>query len=227
MTPGAPESLAAVLAQPPLPQRSFPWNRAAWSATMHDLPDVQQVFDSLPDRVDRESIREVVTAQLEAGGVLPAFASAMVWGYGDSGYGPIRVRWVLTGVKTGVDGAPVRSDIADVLRTAAEIVRAQGPVEGFRYLNNDGRIKHLAGAFFTKWLYFASATTSADDPNAAPILVKQVHDWLEREAGILVNIHKTQDYQRYVETLRAWGDDYARTPVQVEKAIFGLATGRT
>lgn len=227
MTPGAPESLAAVLSQPPLPQRSFQWNRSAWSAAMHDLPDVQQVLDSLPDRVDRESIREVVTAQLEAGGVLPAFASAMVWGYGDSGYGPIRVRWVLTGVKTGVDGAPVRSDIADLLRTAAEIVRAQGPVEGFRYLNNEGRIKHLAGAFFTKWLYFASATTSADDPNAAPILDKQVHDWLEREAGILVNIHKTQDYQRYFQTLRAWGDDYARTPVQVEKAIFGLATGRT
>lgn len=227
MTQGVPESLAAVLAQPPLPQRSFSWNRSAWTAAMHDLPDVQQVLDSLPDRVDRDSIREVVTAQLEAGGVLPAFASAMVWGYGDSGYGPTRVRWVLTGAKAGAAEAPVRADIAELLRTAAETVRAQGPVEGFSYMNNAGRIKHLAAAFFTKWLYFASATTSADDPNAAPILDKQVHDWLQREAGISVNIHRTPDYQRYLETLKAWGSAYARTPVQVEKAIFGLATGRT
>lgn len=94
-------------------------------------------------------------------------------------------------------------------------------------MNNAGRIKYLAGAFFTKWLYFASATTSADDSNAAPILDKQVHDWLQREAGISVNIHRTQDYQRYLETLIAWGNAYSRTPVQVEKAIFGLATGRT
>jgi hypothetical protein len=227
MMQGASDSLAAVLAQPPVPQRSFPWNRFAWSTAMYDLPDVQKVLDVLPDRVDRDSIRDVVAVQLKDGGVLPAFVSAMVWGYGDSGYGPTRVRWVLTGVKTGADEAPVRGDVAELLRTAAETVRAQGPVEGFRYMNNDGRIKYLAGAFFTKWLYFASATTSADDSNAAPILDKQVHDWLQREAGISVNIHRTQDYQRYLEVLKGWGNAYSRTPVQVEKAIFGLATGRT
>lgn len=227
MMQGASDSLAAVLAQPPIPQRSFPWNRSAWSSAMHDLPDVRKLLDSLPDRVDRDSIRDVVAVQLKDGGVLPAFVSAMVWGYGDSGYGPTRVRWVLTGVKTGAAEAPVRGDVEELLRTAAETVRAQGPVEGFRYMNNDGRIKYLAGAFFTKWLYFASATTGADDSNAAPILDKQVHDWLQREASISVNIHRTQDYQRYLETLKAWGNAYSRTPVQVEKAIFGLATGRT
>ena len=41
---------------------------------------------------------------------------------------------------------------------------------------NAGRIKHLASAFFTKWLYFSSAVSDSDDPNAAPILDKQVHD---------------------------------------------------
>lgn len=227
MTQVVSESLAAVLAQPPVPQRSFAWNRSAWSKAIHDLPDVQRVLDSLPDRVDRDSIRDVVTVQLEDGGVLSAFVSAMVWGYGDSGYGPTRVRWVLTGIKTGADEAPVRGDVAELLRTAAETVRAHGAVEGFRYMNNAGRIKYLAGAFFTKWLYFASATTSADDSNAAPILDKRVHDWLHREAGISVNIHRTQDYQRYLEALKAWGNAYSRTPVQVEKAIFGLETGRS
>lgn len=194
---------------------------------MHDLPDVLRVLDSVPDKVDRNLIREVVTTQLEDDRVLPAFVSAMVWGYGDSGYGPTRVRWILSGVKSGAHDAPVRGDVAVLLRTAADTVRVQGPVEGFRYMNNAGRIKYLAGAFFTKWLYFASALTNADDRCAAPILDKQVHDWLEREAFISLNIHRTPDYERYLDTLKDWGADYDRTPVQVEKAIFGLATGRT
>lgn len=222
-----PASLAAVLAQPPVAQRSFPWNRAAWAAALHDLPDVLRVLDSLPDRVDRNLIREVVTTQLEDDRVLPAFVSAMVWGYGDRGYGPTRVRWILSGIKTGAGAAPVRGDVAVLLRTAVETVRDQGPVDGFRYMNNAGRIKYLGGAFFTKWLYFASALTNADAPCAAPILDRQVHDWLEREANISLKIHRTPDYERYLDILKDWGADYDRTPVQVEKAIFGLATGRT
>lgn len=226
MTQGVPPLLAEVLAQPPVPQRSFPWNRSAWVSGMHDLPDVRQVLASLPDRVDRNQIREVVTAQLEAGRVLPAFVSAMVWGYGDRGYGPTRVRWVLTGVKTGTHDAPIRDDIADRLGAAADMVRTHGPVEGFRYLNNEGHIKYLAGAFFTKWLYFASAIISADDANAAPILDKQVQDWLRNHAEMSISVRRTPDYQCYLDTLTGWGGAHARTPVQVEKAIFGLATGR-
>ncbi|WP_349816893.1 8-oxoguanine DNA glycosylase OGG fold protein [Mycobacterium antarcticum] len=216
-----------MLAQPPVAQRSFPWNRSAWAPAMHDLPDVLRVLESLPDKVDRNLIPEVVTTQLEDERVLPAFVSAMVWGYGDSGYGPTRVRWILSGVKTGAHDASVRGDVAVLLRTAANTVRVQGPVEGFRYMNNAGRIKYLGGAFFTKWLSFASALINADDPCAAPILDKQVHDWLQREAGISLNIHRTPDYERYLDTLKAWGADYDRTAVQVEKSIFGLATGRT
>lgn len=94
-------------------------------------------------------------------------------------------------------------------------------------MNNAGRIKHLGSAFFTKWLYFGSALTSPDDPNAAPILDKQVQDWLKQHAGVTLDIRRTEAYQRYVDALTAWGEHHGRTPVQVEKAIFGLATGRT
>ncbi|MGV7472237.1 8-oxoguanine DNA glycosylase OGG fold protein [Mycobacterium kansasii] len=80
-----PASLAAVLAQPPVAQGSFPWNGAAWAAALQDRPDVLRVLDSLPERVDRNLIHEVVTTQLENDRVLPAFVSAMVWGYGDRG----------------------------------------------------------------------------------------------------------------------------------------------
>jgi hypothetical protein len=227
MDPKVPPLLAEVLAKQPLPQRAFPWTPAGWRKEMHDLPDVLQVLDGIPERVDRSMVREAVLADLGGGRVLPAFVSAMVWGYGDAGYGAMRVRWVLTGVKAGAHNAPVRGDVADLLRTAAEVVRTQGPVEGFRYMNNAGRIKYLASAFFTKWLYFASALTSADDPNAAPILDDQVRQWLEKNAGVILDISRTADYQRYFDALTGWGEIYGRTPIQVEKAIFGLATGRT
>lgn len=221
-----PPQLAEVLAQQPIPQRAFAWKPAGWRKEMHDLPDVLQVLGGLPDRVDRTVVRETVLAELDGGRVLPAFVSAMVWGYGDAGYGATRVRWVLTGVKVGAQKSPVRGDVAALLGEAVEVVRAEGPVGGFRYMSNAGRIKHLASAFFTKWLYFASALTSADDPNAAPILDKQVHDWLEEHADLALDISRTVEYQRYFETLRHWGEGFGRTAVQVEKAIFGLATGR-
>ncbi|MGE2817951.1 hypothetical protein ACQI5H_22820 [Mycobacterium heidelbergense] len=218
--------LTEVLATQPLPQRAFRWSPAGWRKEMHDLPEALQVLDRLPERVDRSTVREVVLAELGCGRVLSAFVGAMVWGYGDAGYGATRVRWVLTGIRPGAHNAPVRGDVAGLLDKAAEVVRAQGPVEGFRYMNNTGRIKYLASAFFTKWLYFASALTSADDPNAAPILDMQVRNWLEKYAGVSLELGRTSDYQRYFEALTTWGEKYGRTPVQVEKAIFGLATGR-
>jgi len=222
-----PSQLAELLAAPPVPQRAFVWRRSAWLHAMHDLPNVQRVLEELPDAVDRNQVRQVVNTQLENGGVFQAFVSAMVWGYGDKGYGPIRVRWVLTGVKAGARDAPVRQDVADRLKAAADTVRICGPVEGFRYLNNEGHIKHLGGAFFTKWLYFVSAVRSADDPDAAPILDQQVKAWLGTHAATTIDIDRTSDYQSYLAILTNWGDQYGRTPVQVEKAIFGLATGRS
>ena len=41
-----------------------------------------------------------------------------------------------------------------------------------------------------------------------------------------LDISRTAEYQRYLDAITSWGDRFSRTPVQVEKAIFGLATGR-
>ena len=94
-------------------------------------------------------------------------------------------------------------------------------------MNNEGHVKYLGPAFFTKWLYFASANNGPDDRNAAPILDRQVCIWMERYAGIRLNLYRTNHYARYVDLLTQWGDQYGRTPVQVEKAIFGEQTGRS
>ncbi|MUL78818.1 hypothetical protein [Mycolicibacterium sp. CBMA 226] len=221
-----PPLLATALTEPPRPQRAFVWEPAGWRTEMHDLPEVQRMLDDLPARVDRGLIRQRVLDELDEGRILSAFVGAMVWGYGDRGYGPVRVRWVLTGVKQGAHTASVRGDVPGLLSDAVEVVRAKGAVEGFRFMANAGRLKYLASAFFTKWLYFASALDSPDDARAAPILDKQVHDWLDDHAGVTLDISRTHEYRRYLDVLTRWGDRFARTPVQVEQVIFSLASGR-
>jgi hypothetical protein len=71
--------------------------------------------------------------------------------------------------------------VPGLLESAARIVQHDGPVEGFRHMNNAGRIKHLGSAFFTKWLYFASATTSADDPSVQEVGERRVETTVQKQ----------------------------------------------
>ena len=224
-----PDRLREILAEEQSPQRGFDWNAESWRVALADCPDVLDQLKELPKKINRDEVCRLVTSNLIRGAVLPAFVTAMIWGYGTAGYGPARVRWVLTGVRGKVAmGVPVRTDVGARLKDAVQIVRTEGAIEGFRHMNNAGHIKYLGPAFFTKWLYFASAASGPDDAQAAPILDKQVKDWLANKAGVGLNIYKTNDYSRYVALLKEWGSqtDKERTPAQVEKAIFHLATGR-
>ena len=224
-----PDLLREILAEAQAPQRGFDWNPESWRVALADCPDVLDQLNELPKKINRDEVCRIVTSNLKRGAVLPAFVTAMIWGYSTAGYGPTRVRWVLTGVR-GKDamGASVRFAVAARLEEAVQVVRAEGAVEGFRHMNNAGHIKYLGPAFFTKWLYFASAAAGPDDARAAPIFDKQVKDWLANKAGVRLNIYKTNDYSRYIALLKAWGSHTSkvRTPAQVEKAIFYLATGR-
>jgi hypothetical protein len=144
--PDVPTSLADVLAARPEPQRRFRWNSPPWRDSLNDSPAVLARVDSLPPSIDRNMVREIVTTDLAGQAVLPAFVTAMIWGYGDESYGPTRVRWVLG--DASARGAPVRPDVPGLLESAARIVHHDGPVEGFRRMNNAGRIKHLGSALF-------------------------------------------------------------------------------
>jgi hypothetical protein len=221
-----PVPLAEVLRGEPTPQRPFPWNAAKWTNEMHDFSEVLAVLDRLPERVDRETTLDVVQAELAGSAAIPALVAAMVWGYGTTGYGPTRVRWILTGSRSGTIDHRFVSSVGDRLLSAARTVRADGPEAAYRLMNNDGRIKFLGAAFFTKWLYFASAVDGPDDPDAAPILDKQVAGWIQREAGVHLNVNRSDSYASYLDLLAAWGGEHGRSRVQVEKAIFTLATGR-
>jgi hypothetical protein len=102
-------------------------------------------------------------------------------------------------------------------------------VEGFRYLNNysRGRIKHLGPAFFTKWLYAATARGVHDYHKAAPVLDDRVLRWVNSHTNLTLRHWRTDDYAAYLDALTVWGASVkpARAAVGVEEAIFA-ATAR-
>lgn len=161
--------------------------------------------------------------------MLRGFVATMVWGWGDKGgRGAVRTRCILAGVKgSGDDVAslPVDPSVADRLQQGARAVRSLGAVRGFREMNTNARVKHLGSSYYTKWLYFASAASGVEGASAAPILDDQIIKWLGHEAGIRFRSNSPKACSAYLELLKGWGDQYDRTPVQVETEMFRLATG--
>ncbi|MDP9933837.1 hypothetical protein J2T11_000161 [Paenarthrobacter nicotinovorans] len=147
-----PDALAARLDRESKQQRTFPWRAEPWLELMHDLPQVTELLQRMPGRVDRISTRDLVLRELAAGRTLPAFVGAMVWGYGTTGYGPVRTRWVLTGTKTNPRASPILPHVTLRLEDGVATACRSGPLEAFRHMNNEGKIKYLGAAFFTKWL---------------------------------------------------------------------------
>ncbi len=228
--PAIPTALRLRLSDEIPPQRAFRWNRNPWMEIVHNLPDVAETLLSLPSELDREIIRKTVLENLQSDRVLAAFVPVLIWG-GPGGYGPFRARSILTATRTRFNrSASIVPDLQDRLRDGAAAVRNDGAAEAFRLMNNEGKVKYLGGAFFTKWLSFASMVDSVDGPRVAPILDKRVRDWIASSTAMMqpvkLSTTSTADYRRYLELLDAWGGPYGRTRVQVEKSIFDLTRDR-
>lgn len=229
--PKLPKVLADRLKQELPAQQSFAWSLDKWEPIVRDVPDAEAALKDLPDRLDREVLRDVVQANLSRDRVLGALVPVLTWG-GPGGYGPFRARAILTGVRTRANiDAAVDDSIRDRLLEGAERTRRSGAAEGFRFMNNEGKVKYLGGAFFTKWLAFSSMVGSMDGPEVAPILDKRVRDWIAEatsDGGERVSLSTTssRDYQRYLELLDVWGEPSGRTRSQVELAIFDLTRDR-
>ena len=196
---------------------------------MSGIPDAAMTLKDLPDEVDRSVVRHVVQGNLVRERVLGALVPVLIWG-GPGGYGPYRARRILT-AGTNVAGGGAETDIRERLVKAADIARGEAAaVDAFRFMNNDGKIKYLGPAFFTKWLAFSSMTNSVDGKNVAPILDKRVRDWIfqNTKGADQINLRTTSTahYQRYLDLLDAWGGPYGRTRAQVELAIFDLTRDR-
>lgn len=229
-TEAVPHSLAVRLAEDLPDQKGFRWNREKWEAVVRDVPDAKQVLNSLPSILDRTIIRSIVQDNLGRERVLGALVPVLIWG-GPSGYGPFRARSILTGDRSKSNlEATVEDSIRDYLVQGANIVRTKGAADAFYFMNNEGHIKYLGGAFFTKWLAFSSMTASTDGEGVAPIFDKRVRDWIVGNADPQdhggLRTDRTNGYKAYLSLLDRWGGPFGRTRAQVELSIFELTRDR-
>ncbi|WP_415857999.1 hypothetical protein [Cellulosimicrobium cellulans] len=80
-----------------------------------------------------------------------------------------------------------RSPPSAVSRTRSTYVaRRVGAIVGYRCLNNSllGRVKQRGPAFFTKWLYTATARGVHDHEIAAPVLDNRVFTWINEKTDM-------------------------------------------
>ena len=79
-----------------------------------------------------------------------AFIASMVWGFGRTGYGVLRTNRILS----------ANPDAPEKLHHVAKVLAAEGPVEGYRAMANDDRLKWLGPAFGTKFLHYGVGRVS-------------------------------------------------------------------
>lgn len=234
MDPTIPTVLGEKLSAAFVEQEPQAWTPEKWTGWLSAVDGGESVLASLPAAVDRRCVAEVVARELEGGRFAGAFIAAMVWGHGNSGYGPYRTAAILAGLGDrsraartgGVRTQAASPEVVVKLRASADLLSQEGPIRAYRYLNNaDGHVAGLGPAFFTKWLYFVSAGANPYGAQATPLLDQLVMRWLNTNARMGLRTARTAEYERYVELLRGWGKPFGRTPVQVETVIFEIVRG--
>lgn len=187
-------------------QPDIPWPRDRWIAA---FPDDTDDFQSLPDRLDRASIRAAcVDAPASPEAARWAFLAAMAWGYGGVGYGQWRSHRVLD-----AQGASER--LAEVARSLAE----DGAIAAYERFSDSCRLYGLGPAFGTKFLYFCP---QAEAGPSALILDRVVSDWLRNAVDTRINPvpWSPRTYRTYVGLLGDWADELDVTPSVIEELIF-------
>jgi len=142
-------------------------------------------------------------------------AASNAWGYGTTGYGWHRTRAILA-----------QPDLDARLIAAVAILTDHGPVHAFYALRNQHHVTGLGPAFFTKFLYFASA--GLDTPDAL-ILDAVLAAAINRVSGKTVLRSagwRTPEYAFYLVYLNRVAERVRQTaltdvtPGQVEMALF-------
>jgi len=135
--------------------------------------------------------------------------AAMVWGYGNVGYGQDRTTKVLGNTPRPADR------LLAVARTLAE----EGALAAYRRLGDDCRLRGLGPAFGTKYLFFCQPT--GQTPTAL-ILDATVSEWFALHAGgsLKSNAWSLPVYADYLDQMHRWAGELDCRAEDVELAIF-------
>lgn len=165
-------------------QEAFPWSRSR--AKWQELADDFGIdISDFPDLIDRGYLWWLNSTGTP---VERVFLAVMIWGYGDIGYGPHRVRQMFN--------SPNFIDSLCKVRASCE--KSQF-LEAYAILKNS-KIRQLGPAFGTKVLAFFHQKNGAP-----PILDSVVAKWCNRHAakelgpsGLNAEVWNLETYERYI-----------------------------
>jgi hypothetical protein len=187
-------------------QRGIAWPRQRW---ISQLPEHTDVFNSLPERLNREAVRAAcIDACSSSERAISAFVAVMAWGYGRVGYGPWRIRIALE-----LDAA------ADRLLAVARCLSMEGPLAAYGGFSSSSRLPRIGPAFGTKFLHFCP---QAPAKQPAVIFDRLVARWMKENVGVSLNPvpWAPRTYERYLDHLESWASALSVSPIDIEERIF-------
>lgn len=207
------------------------WKRESWARR---FPDFSGLFGRLDGvALNRQTaIKHAPVVDSEPTAV-EAFLIAMMWGYGNVGFGPYRTRRVLTRDETEEltpEGGPVAKDLLEVARKA----RGEGGLSAFSDVaqkrNEDaGYLKWLGPAFGSKYIYIVTAKHSPEI--LTPVMDSVVRDWFKRNVPgrrLKLDNWDTESYEYYVESLKTWATEIRERSgrdVRIDEVEYLIFTG--
>jgi hypothetical protein len=187
-------------------QEAFPWqsSKPKWSQLANDF---QITIDDFPSLLDRNFLWNLSSSSAP---VLSKFLGVMIWGYGDIGYGPHRVRKMYES-----DG------FENSIQMVKNLCDSNQTIEAYRFLK-DSRIRQLGPSFGSKVLTFFHSPY-----NAPAILDSIVAKWLNENApyhfgsqGINTETWNVSKYDRYTSWINDVAYDFEVTACTIEQLIF-------
>lgn len=183
-----------------------------WTASRDNwikaFPAEAKFIWSLSVEVDRQMVREVFNS--ENFGIREKFLTAMIWGYGNRGYGPYRVTQMLN-----------QGNSECILLNVYELCKSGDPKGAYEFLKRN-RIKILGPSFGSKFINFCTSRELG-----APIYDSLISKWIdsfakEEFSGISTRSDSwnSKTYNQYWDWVKIHSDSLECYPDQIELVLF-------
>ncbi len=192
-------------------QEAFDWTKSR-SNWCRDLPLESVFIESLPGALSRKDVRKISESKKTL--ITEKFAAAMIWGYGDLGYGSFRVKKMFS-----------TPGFQEKINESYNLAESGQVLEAYEYLSKN-RIQQLGPAFGTKWLSFVSPKIQP-----APIYDSFIAMWVEKYAkkefakvSTSSEVWSKKTYSTYFDWMLSNSMEFGVKPDDLELVIFQDAT---
>ena len=190
-----------------LEQEGFDWTSGK-SNWMNAFPEESELIDSLPDEIDRMTVRNVCNSKKYS--VIQKFLAVMIWGYGDRGYGPYRVTQMLN-----------QRHAEAVLNQVYQDCKSGKPLEAYDFLRNN-RIRILGPSYGSKFITFCTPREVG-----APIYDSLISFWVTEfaqsefsQVSTSAESWNLKTYTTYWNWIKEHSDEFDCFPDEVELVLF-------